>query len=126
MLKKFIKVSAIIFLIIVVTFIGSRYGWRLFGFYSCDDPNSLYINSIEVEENLITLSGDTSSSADAFVGYIHEISDGNLYVGLKYTLLFGFFERQGRFDIQIMCDTKQIQKIYLKNGSVEELVWEKD
>ena len=125
MKRMVIKVSALILLIVVVTFVGFRYGWRLFGFDACDNPNSLFTENIKIEENLIVLSGDTSQSAPAFVGYIYEISDGNLYVGLKYNLLFGFYERLGRFNIRIKCDTSQIKKIYFKNGNTEKLVWEK-
>jgi hypothetical protein len=120
-----IKVLVAILLVIVVTFVGCRYGWRLFGFYACDNPNSIFTDNIKIEDNSVFLSGDTSQSAPAYVGYIYEILDGNLYIGLKYNLLFGFFDRLGRFNIQITCDTSQIKKIYLKNGSTEKLIWGK-
>lgn len=125
-MKRLIKFIAVICLILVIMFIGSRYGWRIFGFNYCEDPESLFMNSIKAEENLVTISGDTSKSAPSFIGSIYEVSNGNLYIGLKYNLLFGFFKRQGRFDVRIAVDTNQIQAIYLKNSSSQKMIWKRD
>ncbi|HEY9059896.1 MAG TPA: hypothetical protein VIO64_05230 [Pseudobacteroides sp.] len=125
MIKKIFMITAIIFIALAVLFISTRYGWKLFGFNACTSPDSIYVQKIEVSGNRVVLSGDTSASAPAFVGYIHKQSGENLYIGLKYNLVFGFVNRVGHFDIDIKCDTSQINKVYLRDGSSEKLVWEK-
>lgn len=126
MRKKILLVIALIFISLVFLFISARYGWKLIGFDACTNPENLYVQRIDVSENSVVLSGDTIASAPAFVGYIYQVSDGNLYIGLKYNLLFGFINRVGRFDIDLKCDGLQINKIYFRDGVSQKLIWEKE
>ena len=125
MIKKIIKIAIIVLIIIIIIFVLARYGWRLFGFNACTNPDSIGA-IVEIKENRIVLNGGTMSSAPAFVGYIYKVVDDNLYIGIKYNFLFGFFDRIGDFHIEIKCNTEEINKIYFKDGSTEKLIWEKD
>jgi hypothetical protein len=89
------------------------------------NPGNIFSEKIYIEENRITLSGNTSASAPSFVGYTYKVVDNNLYIGMKYNLLFGFFKRLGHFDITINYETKDLGKIYFKDGSSQKLIWEK-
>lgn len=129
-MKKIIRIAAIILCLIILLFmgvyLGARYGWRLFGFGPCITPTGILASEIIVDDGTVSLKGYTSHSAPAYVGYIYEEKDGNLYIGLKYNLLFGFSKRIGAFDIQIKCNTEDLSRIYFKNGSEEEMIWEKE
>jgi len=125
MIKKILLAIALIFIALVILFISTRYGWKLFGFNACINPESLYVQKIEVSGNSVVLSGDTLASAPAFVGYVYQVSDRNLYIGLKYNLLFGFINRVGHFDIDLKCNESQINKIYFRDGASQKLIWEK-
>lgn len=116
---------ALIFISLVL-FISARYGWKLIGFNACTNPENLYVQKLDVSENTVVLSGDTIASAPTFVGYIYQVSDGNLYIGVKYNLLFGFINRVGHFDIDLKADGSQINKIYFRDGSSQKLIWEKE
>lgn len=126
MKKSIIKYITIFISVILSVFVISRYSWRLFKFNYCENPNNLYINSIDIKSNNIYLIGNIIESASSFIGYTYKISDKNLYIGLKYNTLTGFFKRDGQFKIKINCDVNQIQKIYLKNKFENKLIWEKN
>ena len=124
-MKKFVMFAAIVLCLILLVFIGARYGWRLCGFNACISPTGIFASEIVVSHDSVKLKGNTSHSAPAFVGYVYEVKGNNLYVGLKYNMFWGFFKRIGAFDIQIKCDTSNLSNIYFKNGNEEKLIWEK-
>lgn len=123
MAKNIIKFSIGFIVIILTIFIGFRYSWRLFEFEKCYDINLLVVNDLQVEKDYIYLNGNTIESAPSFIGYVYKISDDNLYIGLKYNVFFGFFERNGNFNIKINENTLKIKNIYLKNKNSEKLIW---
>lgn len=127
MKKKIIIVIASLCIVFIAIFCASRYGWRLFGFRYCSDPSMIYVEHITVDSNddFIKIAGNTSASAPAFIGAINKLDGATLYVGMKYNLLLGFFNRDGSFDIQIPIDTKDIEKIIIKGNQAEETIWEK-
>jgi len=126
-MKKVIKVSSIgitsFIILFAIVFLGARYGWQLFGFNYCISPDSIITTNIDVKTDIITIQGDTLASAPAFVGYIHKIDGDKMYIGLKYNLLFGFFDRDGQYDIRIKGNSTSIRSIYLKNKSNSERIW---
>ncbi len=123
-MKKIIKVSLIVFIILfAIVFLGARYGWRLFGFDYCISPQALITTKIDVRPDAITIQGDTTDSAPAFIGYIYKIDGDKMYIGLKYNLLFGFFDRDGRYDIKINCNSTSISSIYFNNKSNCNEIW---
>ena len=127
--KKTIKIIlwslVSIVLVVAVSVLSARYGWKLFGFRYCEDISRLYVESIEVADNTVTLNGNTMASAPAFVGYTYKIVDDKLYIGMKYNLLLGFTQRLGAFDITIKTNTSKITQVFLKDSQDEKRIWHK-
>ena len=126
-MKKFIKIVLwcliSIILLSAIAFMSARYGWKLFGFQFCEDINRLYVENIEVTDNIVMLRGNTAASAPAFVGYTYKIVEDKLYIGMKYNLLFGFTQRLGAFNISLKTDTSKITQIFLKDEQKEKRIW---
>lgn len=120
---KTLKRILIILLAVVVTltaiFLAGRYGWKLGGFSACQGAG---IDSVEVTENAVHMTGFYPGSfPEGFCGYYSEERDGKLYVGFRFSALFGFFET-GDFDITIPTEGT-IQEVIIKTDMVEISVW---
>ena len=84
--KKILIVLLISALLLVVVFIVGRYGWKLFGFRSCQGAG---IESVEVSENTVEIKGFFPGSfPEGFCGYYAEEQDGKLYVGFRFNTVF--------------------------------------
>ena len=121
--KNNMKRILIIPLAVVVTltaiFFAGRYGWKLGGFRACQGAG---IDSVEVTENAVHMTGFYPGSfPEGFCGYYSEEYDGILYVGFRFSALFGFFET-GDFDITIQTEG-DIQEVIIKTDMVETSVW---
>ena len=121
--KNNMKRILIIPLAVVVTltaiFLAGRYGWKLGGFSACQGAG---IDSVEVTENAVHMTGFYPGSfPEGFCGYYSEERDGKLYVGFRFSALFGFFET-GDFDITIPTEGT-IQEVIIKTDMVEISVW---
>lgn len=116
---RFVAVAAAILLILAVIFLTGRYGWRLAGFSACQ---SAAIQSVDVSENQVRITGLCPDSfLSGFLGYHAEETDGRLYVGFRFSTVFGLFET-GRFDIAI--PTKgAISEVIVKARTDEYPVW---
>ncbi|SET61630.1 hypothetical protein SAMN05660297_02939 [Natronincola peptidivorans] len=125
-MKKFCWIVVIVFVVIAFMFTLSRYGWRIFGFSMCNSPNSLYAETVSVENGSVRIKGGIGSSAPAYVGHIYEIEDNNLYIGVKHNTLLGFINRWGNFDITISVDNTYIENVYFKDSNSEKLIWNVD
>lgn len=101
------------------------YGWRLFAFNGCSSPNIPSINEVTVTDGVASLSGTTYNSAPHFVGYISQVKDKTLYVGIRYQLIT-IFHSGGDFNITIPLENVDIERIYIKGKNSSELIWEKD
>lgn len=114
----FIAVS----LVLSAIFLIGRYGWKLGGFRSCESAG---VAQIQVEEDHIRILGFYPGSfPQGFLGYYAEQEGSTLYVGFKFSSLFGLFET-GDFDITI--PTKgTITHIVVKSGQQEITVWPKE
>ena len=120
---KTLKRILIILLAVVVTltaiFFAGRYGWKLGGFRACQGAG---IDSVEVTGNAVHMTGFYPGSfPEGFCGYYSEERDGKLYVGFRFSALFGFFET-GDFDITIPTEGT-IQEVIIKTDMVEISVW---
>jgi len=124
-MKKLLKIVLGTIIVIILIFVISRYGWRLFGFSMCDSPEANHVEDIIVDDTKIFLSGGTVDSISAYVGYCCKREDDNLYIGIKHNILLGFINRLGNFNIIIKGDPISIQNIYFKNSNSERLVWNK-
>ena len=109
--------TASVFLIAV--FALGRYGWKLFGFRTCQEAG---IESVEVGETAVTVKGFYPGSfPEGFCGYYAEEHDGILYVGFRFSAVFGFFET-GDFDVAIPLE-EEIHKVVCKTGASETTIW---
>ena len=105
--------------LLVAVFLTGRYGWKLGGFNACESAG---IEQVNVEEDHVRIRGFYPGSfPTGFLGYHAEQVDHTLYVGFKFSALFGLFET-GDFDITI--PTKgTVTQIVVKSGDHEYTVW---
>ena len=117
--KRVIAVFLILVLAAGLVFLAGRYGWKLVGFNACETAG---IEQINVEEDHVRIRGFYPGSfPTGFLGYHAEQVDHTLYVGFKFSALFGIFEK-GDFDITI--PTKgTVTQIVVKSSEHEYTVW---
>lgn len=126
MKKQIAKAVCPIFIAVILVlsaiFLIGRYGWKLGGFRSCESAG---VAQIQVEEDHIRILGFYPGSfPQGFLGYYAEQEGCTLYVGFKFSSLFGLFET-GDFDITI--PTKgTVTHIVVKSGQQEITVWPKE
>lgn len=78
---------------------------------------------MDVSENRVHIKGFYPGSfPEGFCGYYAKEEDGKLYVGFRFSAVFGFFE-SGDFDITIPVKG-EIQEIILKTRMSETTVWD--
>ena len=96
MYKTIKKVLLVLVVLVLVIFLAGRYGWKLGGFGACQGAG---ITSVEVSENAVHITGFYPGSfPKGFCGCYSKEQDGKLYVGFRFSAVFGFFET-GNFDI---------------------------
>ena len=118
-LKKMAAVTMIAAVLLILSFMVGRYGWQLFGFTACESAG---IESVEVSANEVTITGFYPGSFPrGFLGYHAEQVDHTLYVGFKFSALFGIFET-GDFDVSIPVKA-EINQVYIKTSENEYLIW---
>ena len=105
--------------VLAAVFFAGRYGWKLGGFRACQSAG---ITSVEVSEKAVHITGFYPGSfPEGFCGYYAEERDGKLYIGFRFSTVFGFFET-GDFDITIPVKGK-INEVVLKSRMNETTVW---
>lgn len=118
-LKIILTVFCIALVLLISVFFVGRYGWKLMGFSACE---SARIESVEVTDGQVTIKGSCPDLfARGFLGYHAEEKDGKLYVGFKFSGLFGIFET-GIFDITIPTEGS-VQQVIVKTKSDEYPIW---
>ena len=118
-LKKVFIVLLTIVVVLTAIFLAGRYGWKLGGFRACQSAG---ITSVEVREQTVHITGFCPGSfPEGFCGYYAEERDGKLYVGFRFSAVFGFFET-GDFDITIPVKG-EINEVSLKTRMNETILW---
>ncbi|MCI6997276.1 MAG: hypothetical protein MR936_10945 [Eubacterium sp.] len=118
-LKKTMTVLLIIAVILTAIFLSGRYGWKLGGFNACQSAG---ITSVEVGEKEVHITGFYPGSfPEGFCGYYAKEQGSKLYVGFRFSAVFGFFET-GDFDISIPVKG-EINEVVLKTSMNETSVW---
>ena len=118
-LKKGLTVLLAITVILTAIFLAGRYGWKLGGFRACQGAG---ITSVEVSEKAVHMTGFYPGSfPEGFCGYYAEEQDSKLYVGFRFSAVFGFFET-GDFDVTIPVKG-EIDEVILKTSMNETSVW---
>lgn len=120
--KKICKITGIIILLLIVIFLAGRYGWKLWGFRACQSPE---IENIAVSEDSVTITGFYPGSfPEGFCGCITQEQDGKLYVGFRFSAVFGFFET-GDFNVTIPVKG-EIDQVILKTSMREDTIWSRE
>ena len=118
-LKRVITVLLGTAVILTAVFLAGRYGWKLGGFRACQGAG---ISSVEVKEKAVHITGFYPGSfPGGFCGYYSEERNGTLYVGFRFSAVFGFFET-GDFDITIPVKG-EINEVILKAQMNETTLW---
>lgn len=118
-IKKIFTVLLVFIAILTVIFLIGRYGWKLGGFRACQGAG---ITSLEVNEKSVHITGFYPGSfPEGFCGYYAREQDGKLYVGFRFSAVFGFFET-GDFDVTIPVQG-EINQVLLKTDIVETSIW---
>ena len=118
-LKKTLTVLLSIAVILTAVFLAGRYGWKLCGFRACQGAG---ITSVEVTGQAVHITGFYPGSfPEGFCGYYARERDGRLYVGFRFSAVFGFFET-GDFDITIPVKG-EIDEVILKTRRNETSLW---
>ena len=116
---RILAVLAVTVLILIAVFIAGRYGWRLGGFSACQSAG---IRSAECDGQNGYIEGFYPGSfPEGFCGYYSEERDGKLYIGFRFSGVFGFFET-GNFDITVPIKG-DIDEVIIKTASNEHSVW---
>lgn len=117
--KKTITTLLTVAVLLITVFAAGRYGWKLIGFRTCQGAG---IESVKVSESTVNIKGFYPGSfPEGFCGYYAEEQDGALYVGFRFSTIFGFFET-GNFDVTIPVDGS-ICKVVLKTKTDESIIW---
>ena len=122
LLKKILIILLCIAALLITVFLTGRYGWKLGGFNACETAG---IEQVNVEKDHVHIRGFYPGSFPrGFLGYHAEQADHTLYVGFKFSTLFGIFET-GNFDITI--PTKgTVTQVVVKSDEHEYAVWPKE
>lgn len=117
--KRILTVLLVTAVILTAIFLAGRYGWKLGGFRACQGAG---ITSVKVSEKAVHITGFYPGSfSKGFCGYYAKEQDGKLYVGFRFSAVFGFFET-GVFDITIPVKG-EISEVILKTSMNETSVW---
>ena len=118
-LKKGLVVLAVLAAVLATVFLAGRYGWKVLGFRACQEAG---ITAVEVREKAVRITGFYPGSfPEGFCGYCAKEEDGKLYVGFRFSAVFGFFET-GDFDITIPVKG-EISEVLVKTRMHERTVW---
>lgn len=116
---KILASIGILIAVLLAVFLMGRYGWKIGGFRACQGAG---IESVEVTENAVTISGFYPGSfPEGFCGYYSQEKDGKLYVGFRFSAVFGSFET-GDFDITIPVKG-DIHEVIVKTKTSEYSIW---
>ena len=117
--KKTITTLLTAAILLIAAFAAGRYGWKLLGFRACEEAGT---ESVEVSETTVTGKGFCPGSfPEGFCGYYAEEQDGTVFVGFRFSAVFGFF-KTGDFEVSIPT-RGEIRKVVLKTGLAERTIW---
>ena len=117
--KRIGTVLGILAVILTAVFLMGRYGWKLGGFRACEGAG---ITSVEVSNKAVHITGFYPGSfPEGCCGCYAQQRDGKLYVGFRFSALFGLFET-GDFDFSIPVKG-EITEVIMKTGTNETPLW---
>ena len=117
--KKAMTALVVIVVLLLAIFLAGRYVWKLGCFRACQGAG---IESVEVSNHAVHMVGFYPGSfPEGFCGYYAKEQDSKLYVGFRFSAVFGSFET-GDFDITIPV-TGEINEVIVKTSMSERSVW---
>lgn len=120
--KRILVILLCIVVLLFALFLIGRYGWRLGGFDVCESAG---IEQVNVEENHVRIRGFYPGSfPQGFLGYYAEQINDTLYVGFKFSGVFGIFET-GDFDITIPTQGT-VAQVVIRSGEEEHTIWSEE
>lgn len=120
--KRMILALITLVFVIVLIFMTGRYGWKLFGFSACESAG---IEQVNVEEDHVRIRGFYPGSfPQGFLGYHAKQADSTLYVGFRFSGLFGIFET-GDFDITVPTNGT-VTQVVIKTRDSEYPIWSRE
>ena len=121
-MKKAAKIIISLVAAVLLIFLLGRYGWKICGFVACHDAG---ICDVEVSEKAVHITGFYPGSfPEGCCGYYAKEQDGKLYVGFRFSAVFGIFE-DGDFDIKIPVK-ETVDEVIVKTRMGERTVWNAD
>lgn len=109
-------------ILLAAVFLAGRYGWKVFGFRACQGTG---IESVEVNDIAVRIKGFYPGSfPEGFCGCYYEEQNGKLFVGFRFSAVFGMFE-SGQFDVTIPVKS-EISEVILKTETDETRIWERE
>ena len=122
--KKALLVSLAVFVCfsvsLVLIFLIGRYGWKLGGFQACEGAG---IESVAVTDGCVRITGFYPGFfPEGFIGCYSAEENGKLYVGFRFSAVFGFFET-GSFSVSIPVRS-EINQVVMKTSVGEYTLWE--
>ncbi len=110
---KWVAAIIICIFILAIIFIIYQFGWRLLGFKGCTSPNPIAIKRVLTENNSLYIELENIDSfGSRYKGYIYEIEDSVLKLGVK----FRYWER-------VLLSNNSKAVIYIENaGDIKEIV----
>ena len=119
---KWVAAIIICIFILAIIFIIYQFGWRLLGFKGCISPNPIAIKRVLTENNSLYIELENIDSfGSRYKGYIYEIEDSVLKLGVK----FRYWERMllSNNSEAVICieNAGDIEEIVLTNGSEEKV-----
>lgn len=111
------KILLLFSLSLFVYIIFASFGWKVFGFSYCDEPDTYMVTYTEVIDNELEISFTSVSSALDFKGAVYNYTDGILYIGARWGYkIFGSSDGSGTITVTV---DENIQKIILKGSGNE-------
>lgn len=105
--------------LLAAIFFTGRYGWKALGFRACQEAG---IESVSVRNHAVEIKGFYPGSfPEGCCGYYAEEKGDKLYVGFRFSAIFGFFE-PGTFDETIPVNG-EIHEVLLKTNAAERSLW---
>ena len=118
-LRKIVVGLCAAVILLAAVFCAGRYGWKALGFRACQGAG---IESVSVRDHAVEIKGFYPGSfPEGFCGYYAEEQDGTLYVGFRFSAVFGSFET-GDFDVTIPVKS-EIREVILKTKAMETSLW---
>ena len=116
--KKRLILLCSILLIVVLLFVGIKYGWRLFGYRFCEDPDTVVLYGYFQDDGVkLQFVSNDSFAIWEMEGYKYHIEGNTMYIGVKVLPVIA----RGYGDFTIKTDQK-IEKVILVGKGKERVV----